>query len=228
MGLRRLAVAILVAAALLPIGIGTMRDEHNLNILGMLQEIGMNQDMICRPDWAVQTHADLKRHEGFRPYAYPDPLSKLGKAHGKKFGYKPADEVLRSIGGNEADGRPWTIGYGFAEGIKLTDHVTEEQASEQLWPKIFKYASYLDDLVPNWGHMPLHVQSTLINLVFNMGPAGLAKFKNTLPLFVQGKYEAAGKALTNSLWFRQVGTRAIELTQRLVTGNIPDRFKALT
>lgn len=205
---------------------GTLNINNGRSIPVVIWEVLMNNDLVCRPAWAVQAHADLKRHEGFRPYAYPDPESKLGKAHGRKFGYKPADEVLKSIGANEADGRPWTIGYGFARGVKLTDHITEEEASERLWPEIFEHAAELDSIVPNWGDMPLHVQSVLVNLVFNMGANSLKGFKNTLPMFIKGQYEAAGRALRNSLWYKQVGNRAVELTQRLINGSIPDSYKA--
>lgn len=186
----------------------------------------MNEELICRPDWMVQTHADLKRHEGFRPYPYPDPLSALGKKHGTKFGYKPAREVLNSLGASEASGKPWTIGYGFAVGITPdTPMVTEAEAAEKLWEKIPQYSSKLNKLVPNWYDMPIHVITVLVNMIFNMGEGGLAKFGNTLKLFNEGKYEAAGINLTKSLWYRQVGNRAVELTQRLVNGTIDSKHR---
>lgn len=185
----------------------------------------MDNQMICRPAWAVQAHADLKRHEGFRQYAYPDPLSPLGKRHGSKFGNRPATEVLKEIGGNERDGRPWTIGYGFTHGVGVGDSITEEQASDRLWPEVFKHANGLHSIIPKWVDMPLHVQSVLVNLVFNLGEAGLAKFKNTLKYFESGNYAAAGTALTKSLWYSQVGGRARELTQRLISGTIADKHK---
>lgn len=191
-----------------------------------IEEVIMNEELICRPDWMVQTHADLKRHEGFRPYPYPDPLSTLGKKHGSKFGYKPAREVLNSLGASEESGRPWTIGYGFAVGVTPdTPMVTEEQASERLWEKIPQYSAKLNKLVPNWYDMPMHVITVLVNMVFNMGEGGLAKFHNTLKLFNEGKYEAAGNNLTKSLWYKQVGNRAVELTQRLVKGTIDSRHR---
>lgn len=194
-----------------------------------MEDMTMNEDLICRPDWMVQTHADLKRHEGFRPYPYPDPLSALGKKHGSKFGYKPAREVLNSLGASEKSGMPWTIGYGFAVGVTPdTPMVTEEQASDRLWDKIPQYSAMLNNLVPNWYDKPTHVITVLVNLVFNMGENKLATFKNTLKLMNAGDYEAAAVNLTKSLWFRQVGSRAVELTQRLASGDIHSKHKVIS
>lgn len=193
---------------------------------GRVTEVLMNEDLICRPDWMQQTHSDLKRHEGFRPYPYPDPLSELGKRHGSKFGYKPAREVLKSIGADERSGMPWTNGYGFAVGVTPdTPVVTEEEAAEKLWDKIPQYSAMLNKLVPGWHDMPTHVITVLVNLVFNMGEGTLSTFKNTLKLINDGKYEAAAANLTKSLWYKQVGSRGRELTQRLATGVINPQHK---
>jgi len=194
-----------------------------------MEEVFVTDAMICRPKWAMQAHADLKRHEGFRPYAYPDPLSPLGQKHGRKFGYKPAREVLATLGtDSKLSGGPWTVGYGFTHGVTIDTRMTQEEADEALWPEIFSHAAHLDKLVPGWGDMPLYVQSVLVNLVFNLGPTRLAKFKNTLKLFNDGKYAAAASALTQSLWFKQVGDRAVELTKRLAAGSIPSKFAVIT
>ena len=181
-------------------------------------------DNFCRPRWLEQAHADLRRHEGFRPFAYPDPLSVLGKKYGKEFGYKPANEVLSRLGTNANDGAPWTVGYGFTKNVTPNTRIGREEADEMLYDEIIRHAHELDDLVPDWAQAPLYVQSTLVNLVFNMGKGGLSKFKNTLALFNAGKWAEAGKALTNSLWYRQVGNRAVELTNRMITGVIPDKY----
>lgn len=219
-------VAALLLASVVLLGTFPRQVGH---IASHVMEVTMNEEMICRPDWMVQTHSDLKRHEGFRPYPYPDPLSELGKRHGSKFGYKPAREVLKSIGANENAGLPWTIGYGFAVGVTPdTPAVTEAEASERLWDKIPVYSAMLNKLVPGWYDMPTHVITVLVNLVFNMGEGTLATFKNTLKLFNDGKYEAAAANLTKSLWFRQVGSRGRELTQRLATGIISPSHKVIS
>lgn len=183
--------------------------------------------LICRPKWLEQAHADLKRHEGFRPYAYPDPLSPLGQKHGSKFGYKPARDVLATLGKDASlKAGPWTVGYGFTGADVTPDtHMTQEQADERLYVEIMEHSHGLDKLVPDWGNSPLYVQTVLVNLIFNMGTAGLGKFTNTLKYFNAGEYAKAAVNLTKSLWYQQVGSRAKELTSRLTTGLIPDSFK---
>ena len=37
------------------------------------------RNIIARPYWFKQVCSDLERHEGFRQFAYPDPLSFIGK-----------------------------------------------------------------------------------------------------------------------------------------------------
>lgn len=186
----------------------------------------MNEN-ICRPKWLEQSHADLKRHEGFRPYAYPDPLSVLGQKHGSKFGYKPAREVLASLGASAKDGGPWTVGYGFTHGVTVDSKMSQEEADELLYDEIMKHSYGLDDLVPDWHNAPLYAQTVLVNLIFNMGKAGLSKFKNSLKLFNDGKYAEAAANLKKSLWYKQVGNRAVELTARLSEGIIPTRFAVI-
>ncbi len=64
---------------------------------------------------------------------------------------------------------------------------------------------------------PLVIQGVLVNLAFNMGVDGLLKFHNTLALIQSGEYDKAADALKDSLWYTQVGNRAIRLVQQLRT-----------
>lgn len=218
-----------VLAAILGIagmGWGTLESKDSPSFPTIMKEVFRMNDIICRPQWLVQSHADLKRHEGFRPYAYPDPLSPLGQKYGSKFGYKPARDVLSSLKANAKDGAPWTVGYGFTgKDVTPDTKISQEDADEKLYVEIMEHSHGLDKLVPKWGDAPLYVQTVLVNLIFNMGTNGLSKFNNTLKMFNAGDYKGAAENLTKSLWFKQVGERAKELTSRLVAGVIPDRFK---
>lgn len=65
-------------------------------------------------------------------------------------------------------------------------------------------------------------QAVLVNLAFNLGGAGLAKFVNTLAAVERGDYDAAARGLRMSLWFRQVQpSRSSRLIQMLTTGEWP-------
>lgn len=177
--------------------------------------------LMCRPAWFMQTLADLKRHEGFREFAYPDPLSYLARLHRKeKWGYESARGILARIGGKEVDGRPWTVGYGFTNGVNVDSRMTVFQADRRLEELVSNLATDMDDLLPEWKTLPVFAQTVLLNMDYNMGKYKLSKFAPTLQLFKDKKFVEAGQRLTNSLWYKQTGVRAKELVARLETGRI--------
>lgn len=185
--------------------------------------------LMRKPLWLVQTVADLDRHEGFRAFAYPDPLSKLGqKYRGRKWkwGFEPGEHLLVRYGEREIDGRPWTVGYGFTRGVNPSTQVSKERARQILEQEILVHVEILDYLIPRWRQMPVVVQTVLANMAYNMG-GRLKQFKNTLAVIEAGRYEEAGERLKHSLWYKQVGTRAKELIARLQTGEIDERFKVI-
>lgn len=184
-----------------------------------------------KPDWLIQTKADLHRHEGFREYAYPDPLSHLAKRYrNEKWGFRPAQEILQKIGISLSEavklGAPWTVGYGFTHGVTPLSKTTKERALHTLELEVLAHVAVLDSLIPQWRKMPVHVQTVLANMAYNMG-SRLAQFHNTLEVFRAGSYFLAGERLKKSLWYKQVGYRARELIERLQTGKIQDEFKVI-
>lgn len=183
-----------------------------------------------KPQWLVQSTADLARHEGFREYAYPDPLSLLGKRYvGKKFmwGFQPGDLLLAKYGEKADDGKPWTIGFGFTRGVFPNQRITLQQAAQRLEDEIIKHVPILDKLTPNWGKMPLFAQSVLVNLAYNLGEQRLAKFAPTLALFEAHDWAGAAAHLKASVWYKQVGARSSELVARLENEKIEDAHLAV-
>ena len=181
------------------------------------------------PDWLTQTAADLQRHEGFREYAYPDPLSKLGRKYvGRKYqwGFVPGDILLAKYGESERDGRPWTVGYGFTKGVKPSTRINKQLADNMLKGLILDHVKLLDRIIPNWRTLPVIPQTVLANLSFNLGTR-LVPFKPTLELFASGDFKGAAARLRKTAWFKQVGRRAEELCARLETGTIDPRFKVI-
>ena len=176
------------------------------------------------PKWLRQLVADLDRHEGFRQYAYPDPLSKIGRNYSaKKYGWgmKPAPPILAQLGLNEADGRPWTFGHGFTKGVTSASSISKEASTRRLEQEALSHAAELDSLLPEWRvAFPLYAQTVFANMIYNLGRERLSKFTTTLNLAKHMKFAEAGRNLRASLWFKQVGTRAQELVKRLETGKI--------
>ena len=176
-----------------------------------------------KPKWLLQSHSDLQRHEGFREFAYPDPLSKLGlkyKDRKWKWGYVAGDVLLAKYGESEADGRPWTVGYGFTRNVKPSHRISKVAADRMLEQVIVEHLPVLEKLIPEWKKMPLYVQTVLVNLAYNLGLEKLSKFAPTLAVFKAGNFKGAGQRLRNTAWFKQVGARGLELVARLETGRI--------
>lgn len=176
----------------------------------------------------LQVKADLERHEGFKEFAYPDPLSKLAKTYRRlPWGDKPATELMELTPEMDAvDGAPWTMGFGFTHGVTPESRIERIRAERMLEEKIMEMNTVLTNALP-WYKDASHVTKTiLINMAFNMGLVGLLKFKNTLAYVKAGSYIQAAANMRKSLWFSQVGSRAIELAKRMETQAIEPQHLA--
>lgn len=177
------------------------------------------------PYWMRQALADLVRHEGFREWAYPDPLSFLAKRYKKEqWGFVPASTILAKLGETPQKGGPWTVGIGFTKGVTFQTRMSKEFAMRKLEQEVLEHLWVLDKLAPNWLKMPDVVKTVLANMAFNMG-SRLLQFGNTFKLINGGDYAGAGANLKRSAWYRQVGYRATELVDRLITGEIAHKHK---
>jgi lysozyme len=61
-------------------------------------------------------------------------------------------------------------------------------------------------------------KSVLLNMCFNLGISGLLGFKNTLAFIGSGDFERAANGMLASRWAKQVGRRAIELSELMRKG----------
>jgi len=61
-------------------------------------------------------------------------------------------------------------------------------------------------------------RAVLLNMCFNLGIAGLLGFKNTLAFIGAGDFERAANNMLASKWAKQVGLRAIELSEQMRKG----------
>lgn len=136
-------------------------------------------------------HKLLSLHEGRVPYAYQDSL-----------GY-------------------WTIGVGHlidrAKGGRLPEDIIDllldhdiEEHSEALY-RALPWVMELDEVR----------RSVLIDMAFNLGVAGLLKFKRTLKAVQDRDYTPASVYMLQSLWARQVGSRSKRLSLMMRTGQWP-------
>lgn len=176
----------------------------------------------------LQVKKDLDRHEGFREFAYPDPLSPLFKKYPHlQWGFKPVRELPIPPGTDLDQGKPWTVGYGFTEGTTPDSRMNRITAERKLEEKILEEDHKLSVALPWYKDGTSFVTKTiLINMSFNMGIRGLLKFKNTLAFVKSKQYANAASNMRKSLWYKQVTSRASELARRMETQEIPAQYKA--
>jgi GH24 family phage-related lysozyme (muramidase) len=175
------------------------------------------ESIYAKPAWFVQTVSDLQRHEGFREFAYPDPLSPIGRKfpQGKPWGFAPGDALLAKYGFSERDGRPWTCGFGDTVGVTPATRWPLPYATRRLEQQLIDHVKGLDMLMPDWHKHPLPVQTVLANMIYNLGLKRLSMFRPTLNVIDSGNYAGAATRLRATPWFRQTGSRGIELCNRL-------------
>ena len=153
--------------------------------------------------------AALKKDEGLRLKAYPDPLSPRART-------------------GKGSGAPWTIGYGRARGIQEGQVITATIAEAWLVEDAREHNLVIHAALP-WLKRLAPVRRRVVeNMHFNMGwdnpktPAfeGLSGFRNTLAHIEAGRYVQAAEGMRASLWARQVKGRATRLAGEMETGRI--------
>lgn len=130
----------------------------------------------------------LKRHEGVVDHAYQDSL-----------GY-------------------WTIGVGRLIDKRKGGRLTPTEIDYLLSNDITEKCEELKKAIPWLTNLSVPRQQVLVNMAFNMGVNNLLGFKNTLEMIRTGKYDAAAKAMLQSKWATQVGSRAKELSEQMRLG----------
>lgn len=111
-----------------------------------------------------------------------------------------------------------TIGVG----RNLDDRgITREEAAFLLENDIKRGEAELLRALPWVGQLDEVRQRVLLDMVFNMGLAGVLAFKNTLATIQAGDYQRAASMMLDSKWARQVGQRAERLSRMMATGMEP-------
>jgi lysozyme len=109
-----------------------------------------------------------------------------------------------------------TIGIG----RNLDDRgITQKEAYAMLERDVLDFERQLLDEIPDiYNGLDEVRQSVLLNMCFNLGMKGLLEFKNTLGFVAAGDWERAANGMLASRWAKQVGMRAIELSELMRKG----------
>lgn len=142
----------------------------------------------------------LKKHEGFRSKCYKCTAGKLTVGYGYNLEANPLNLTQAMI--NEI----------------IKKGVTKEYAENLLKMMVIDITKTLQARVEGFEKLDEARRWVLINMAYNLGIGGLLKFKNTLLLIRNGKYEQAAAGMLNSLWAKQVKGRASELAKIMRDG----------
>ena len=108
-----------------------------------------------------------------------------------------------------------TIGYG----RNLDDvGIAEKEAEQLLFNDLYNAECQLIDRCPEFVFLDRVRRDVVVNMAFNIGVAGVLKFKNMLAAIELGDYVTAADEMLDSKWARQVGDRALELAEQMITG----------
>ena len=102
-----------------------------------------------------------------------------------------------------------TIGYGFAiKDLELDEDIAEEILARNLTKLISRVRKTFD-----WyDSMPEEIQDVVINMCYNLGIKGYSKFKKHIKYLKEHNWELASDEMLDSLWAKQVKTRANDLS----------------
>ena len=93
--------------------------------------------------------------------------------------------------------------------------VSAERVREVFEVDIEKSIYYCEAQYAQWHNWPEEVQLIMVNMMFNMGPTRMAKFKNMHAALSIKDWKQAAAEGRDSLWYRQVTNRAERLMRRL-------------
>ncbi len=117
-----------------------------------------------------------------------------------------------------------TIGYG----RNLDDRgITQRDAETMLRDDVADARMALASALSWFPELDPVRRAVLVDMAFNLGPAGLLKFGRTLSAVEQGDYETAAAEMLDSKWAGQVGQRATRLSEMMRTGEWPAENTAL-
>ncbi len=108
-----------------------------------------------------------------------------------------------------------TVGYG------TTFPLTEEEADIILQLRLSRMMIRLEDLLRQGDEpivlsgLPDHVHYALANMVYQLGVAGILKFKKMFAAIAKGDYDLASREALDSLWAKQTPARARRVAKQI-------------
>jgi len=110
-----------------------------------------------------------------------------------------------------------TVGVGHNLSKPLSRKAVEQIRDDDIADAIDDCKRY------DWfGNMSEVRQAVVVDMMFNLGYNRFSKFKQTIRYISEGNYEKASKEMLDSVWAKQVGKRANELSTMFETDKWPN------
>lgn len=155
----------------------------------------------------------IERWEGRRDVTYTDTE-----------GY-PTVGVGFNLGRADAQERLEQVGADYERVLTGQDQLTDSQIDALLRYDVDSAMSQARSLVQNFDNLPEDGQLIVVDMVYNLGADGFAKFENTIDALNDGDWSRAATEMQDSLWFDQVGDRGmhhVESMSSLAASNTTD------
>lgn len=111
-----------------------------------------------------------------------------------------------------------TIGVGRLIDKRKGGGISQDESNYLLQNDISTRAAALRTKLPWFDKLDGARKAVLLNMSFQMGIAGLMKFKNTLAKVEAGDYEGAADNMLKSKWARQTPNRANRMAEQMRAG----------
>jgi len=148
-------------------------------------------------------------NEGRRTMAYQDTRGIWTIGVGFNLEKSGAKETIESMGINY-DGL-------LARKVELTNVQIDTLLDEEI--KVAEAG--VRSIFSNYNQIDQTRQIILIDMLFNLGKAGLQKFRKMIAAILEENWQEAGDQMVDSLWYRQVGKRGVRDVEAMRTGIMP-------
>ncbi len=111
----------------------------------------------------------------------------------------------------------WTIGVGHlidrAKGGRISKRISRLILEEDTRDKLAAARTY-----PWFDKLDVVRKVVVVGMIFQLGEAGFANFRNTIKDIAAGRYASAAARMLESLWARQTPERARRMAHMMKTG----------
>lgn len=144
-------------------------------------------------DWKQREREEIKLDEGLRLKAYKDTVG------------------------------VWTDGYGNTKHVIPNSTITIEKANQDLDINFAEACDIAERFCAIWDRLSGPRKGVLVNMAFNLGEVRLDQFRGFESALNFGDYTKAAAEMKDSLWYKQVKSRADRLIYRMETNEYKER-----